>query len=104
VSAHAWGELASDESAAALLDQALSTVDQNIEYADVRVVEVEELRVYHQLGHDPDERLEQSLGIGVRVLVDGAWGFASADGRRVTRDHRCPRRRRLRTAPTDACR
>jgi len=78
VSAHAWGELASDESAAALLDQALSTVDQNIEYADVRVVEVEELRVYHQLGHDPDERLEQSFGIGVRVLVDGAWGFASA--------------------------
>lgn len=77
MSAHEWGDLASDESAAVLLDHALSTVDR-VEYADVRLVEAEELRAYHQLGRDPDERLEHSLGIGVRVLVDGAWGFASA--------------------------
>jgi TldD protein len=78
VSAHEWGELASDASAAALLDQVLSTVDHCVEYADVRLVEGEELRAYHQLDHDPDERLEHTLGIGVRVLADGAWGFASA--------------------------
>ena len=56
----------------------MSTVDNEVEYADARLVEGEELRVYHQLDHDPDERREHNLGIGVRVLVDGAWGFAAA--------------------------
>ena len=37
----------------ALLDLAMSTVDNDVEYADARLVEGEELRVYHQLDHDP---------------------------------------------------
>jgi TldD protein len=77
MSAHDWGDLAADRSADVVLDLALSTLDNRVDYADVRLVEGEELRVYHQLGHDPDERVEHTIGIGVRVLCDGAWGFAS---------------------------
>jgi TldD protein len=76
--AHLWGDLADDEAAAALLDSAMSTIDNRVDYGDARLVEAEELRLYHQLGRDPDERLEKSIGIGVRVLVDGSWGFAAA--------------------------
>jgi TldD protein len=61
-----------------LLSSALSTLDNRVEYGDARLVEAEELRLYHQLGRDPDERLEQTVGIGVRALVDGRWGFAAA--------------------------
>ncbi|HEX3712142.1 MAG TPA: TldD/PmbA family protein [Trebonia sp.] len=78
MNAHDWGDLADDGAAAALLAQSLSTIDNRAEYGDVRLVEAEELRLYHQRDLDPDERLEKSLGIGVRVLVDGSWGFAAA--------------------------
>jgi TldD protein len=78
VSAHDWGDLADDSTAAALLSAALSTLDNRVEYGDARLVEGEELRLYHQLGRDPDERLEHTIGIGVRALVDGRWGFAAA--------------------------
>jgi TldD protein len=78
MSAHDWGDLATDASADVLLDLVMSTVDNRAEYADARLVEGEELRVYHQLGRDPDERREHTIGIGVRVLRDGAWGFAAA--------------------------
>lgn len=74
---HRWGEIADDGAAAALLEQALGAVADDVDFADVRVIESEELRIYHRAGSDPDERLEHNLGIGVRVLVDGAWGFAS---------------------------
>src|SRR6202046_2506788 len=76
--AHLWGDLADDEAAAALLSSAMSTIDNRVQYGDARLVEAEELRLYHQLDRDPDERLEKSIGIGVRVLVDGSWGFAAA--------------------------
>ncbi|MCW2597464.1 MAG: LmbIH, partial [Jatrophihabitans sp.] len=72
MSAHDWGDLATDASADVLLDLIMSTVDNRAEYADARLVEGEELRVYHQLGRDPDERREHTIGIGVRVLRDGA--------------------------------
>jgi TldD protein len=78
MNAHDWGDLADDKAAAALLAQSMSTIDNRAEYGDARLVEAEELRLYHQLGLDPDERLEKSVGIGVRVLVDGSWGFAAA--------------------------
>ena len=66
--AHLWGDLADDEAAAALLGSAMSTIDNRVDYGDARLVEAEELRLYHQLDRDPDERLEKSIGIGVRVL------------------------------------
>ncbi len=76
MTAHEWGDLATDRSADTVLDNALAALD-GVDYADVRLVEGEELRAYHQLGQDPDERVEHTIGIGVRVLCDGAWGFAS---------------------------
>jgi TldD protein len=78
MNAHLWGDLADDEAAAALLGSAMSTIDNRVQYGDARLVEAEELRLYHQLDRDPDERLERSVGIGVRALVDGSWGFAAA--------------------------
>lgn len=77
ITAHDWGEFVDDAAADAVLEEALSAVAEHVDFADVRLVEGEELRAYHQRGRDPDERVEQTLGIGVRVLVDGAWGFAS---------------------------
>ncbi|WP_370615208.1 TldD/PmbA family protein [Mumia sp. Pv 4-285] len=76
-SAHVWGELADDAVADRIVESALAVADGHSEYADVRLIEAEEMRLYTQVGADPDERLEHSRGIGVRVLVDGAWGFAS---------------------------
>lgn len=46
-------------------------------YADARVVEIEEERVYGELKRDPDVRREHTLGIGVRVILGGMWGFGS---------------------------
>ncbi len=74
---HGWGSLADEAVAVELLEQALQAVQGEVEFADVRLVECEELRLYHRLAADADERSESNLGIGVRVLVDGAWGFAS---------------------------
>jgi TldD protein len=77
VSAHAWGAMAADAEAATLMEEALADLAGVVQYADVRLIECEEMRLYAQLGADADERVEHSLGIGVRVLVDGCWGFAS---------------------------
>ncbi len=77
--AHQWGELAGGLAATGpLLDAAVGTAaDGGASYADVRLSETQELRLYAVSGRAPDERIEGSLGLGVRVLVDGVWGFAS---------------------------
>lgn len=77
MTAHLWGHLPDDAKAAAILDQALDVARGRADFADARLVECEELRTYHGTGMDPDERFERNLGIGVRVLVKGAWGFAA---------------------------
>lgn len=77
MSAHDWGTLGDDAYARRVLESALDTVDGKVQYADARLIECEELRSYAQLGADSDERIEQNIGIGVRVLVDGQWGFAA---------------------------
>ncbi len=77
MTAHSWGYLADDSVAASIIDDALSAADGHAEFADVRLIEAEEMRLYTQLGADSDERLEHNMGIGVRVLVDGTWGFAA---------------------------
>ncbi len=77
MTAHDWGDLAADAAADAILDEALAAADGHSQFADVRLIEAEELRLYTQLGADPDERSEHNLGVGVRVLVDGTWGFAA---------------------------
>ena len=78
--AHRWGDLAGGLAAAGpLLDAAVGTAAAagGASYADVRLSETQELRLYAVSGSAPDERIEGSLGLGVRVLVDGVWGFAS---------------------------
>jgi TldD protein len=76
MSAHQWGSLADNEAARGILESALGAVGR-AEFADARLIEAEEMRSYISLGGDPDERIEQNIGIGVRVLVDGQWGFAA---------------------------
>ena len=75
MTAHEWGDLHDDSAAVEIVDRALEAAGR-ADFADVRLVECEELRTYHGLAVDPDERQERSIGIGIRVLVDGAWGFA----------------------------
>lgn len=77
--AHQWGDLAGGLAVAGpLLDAAVAAADAGgASYADVRLSETEELRLYAVSGRAPDERVEGSLGLGVRVLIDGVWGFAA---------------------------
>jgi len=77
--AHRWGDLAGGlATAGPLLDDAVGAAAAGgASYADVRLSEAQELRLYAVSGGAPDERIEGSLGLGVRVLVDGVWGFAS---------------------------
>jgi TldD protein len=77
MTAHDWGSLGDDGSAATVLEAALGVVEGKVGYADARLIECEELRSYAQRGADPDERIESNIGIGVRVLVNGQWGFAA---------------------------
>ena len=75
---HAWGALADDAAAVGLLEEALAAADvPGASFADARLIEAEEARLYTDRNGDLDERTEHNAGIGVRVLVDGAWGFAS---------------------------
>jgi TldD protein len=77
VTAHDWGSLGDDAAAASVLDAALAVAGGRASYADARLIECEELRSYASRGADPDERIEANIGIGVRMLVDGQWGFAA---------------------------
>jgi len=52
-------------------------------YADVRVVEWRDRFISTKNGQVGQANVSESLGVGVRVLADGAWGFASTD--RLTR-------------------
>jgi len=53
-------------------------------YADVRIVSDQQQDVQTRNGALASLRASESLGAGVRVLVDGAWGFAA--GTDLTRD------------------
>ncbi|NUS06328.1 MAG: TldD/PmbA family protein [Nonomuraea sp.] len=76
---HAWGAAHDDDAATALCEQALdAAAAPGVGYVDVRLVEAEETRLYGRRDSAPDERTEHNLGIGVRVLFEGVWGFASA--------------------------
>ena len=48
-------------------------------YADVRVVETRERFVSTKNGRVGQATVSETLGLGVRVLAEGAWGFASTD-------------------------
>jgi len=48
-------------------------------YADVRVVDYHQRQVTVKNGQASGVRDYESFGLGVRVIADGAWGFASSD-------------------------
>ena len=58
------------------LDAATS---QGATYADVRVMDARQRYLSTKNGKTAQVRESESLGLGVRVIVDGAWGFASTD-------------------------
>ena len=56
----------------------LATV-QGASYSDVRLVETKQERFIVRSGAVDTLSNDESLGIGVRVLVNGSWGFASTN-------------------------
>ena len=48
-------------------------------YADVRVMDIRQRYLATKNGETSQIRDSQSFGLGVRVIADGAWGFASTD-------------------------
>ena len=63
-----------------LTDRALDTAAQlGATYADVRVVRRRDESIAVKTGRVEGVAMGESDGFGVRVLVDGAWGFAASD-------------------------
>jgi TldD protein len=48
-------------------------------YADVRVIDLRQRYLSTKNGRPAQVRESQSMGVGVRVVADGAWGFAATD-------------------------
>ncbi|MBN1754764.1 TldD/PmbA family protein [bacterium] len=60
------------------LDFALNVArDNGASYADIRVIETRDELVLARNGMGKIDE-DRSLGFGIRVIVDGAWGFASS--------------------------
>ncbi|HWP85989.1 MAG TPA: TldD/PmbA family protein [Terriglobia bacterium] len=58
----------------------LSHLDRReVSYADVRVIESRERDITTKNGRMGTVASDESLGLGVRVLVNGCWGFAATD-------------------------
>ena len=49
-----------------------------VEYGDVRVVHIVEENIVVKNGKIEDIRREENLGFGIRIMINGAWGFASS--------------------------
>ncbi len=63
-----------------LAQSALDTaVARGATYAEVRVMDLRERYLSTKNGRPAQVRESQSYGLGVRVVADGAWGFASTD-------------------------
>jgi TldD protein len=62
---------------------ALSTLDRclrrEVSYADVRAVDTRERRISTKNGRIGHIDESESTGIGIRLIVDGCWGFAATD-------------------------
>jgi TldD protein len=57
--------------------EVLGLLPRDVEYADVRVVHRTHELVLVELDGPGEVALEDSLGLGVRVMVGGVWGFAA---------------------------
>jgi TldD protein len=68
-----------------LANSALDTVRRRgASYADARVVDIRQRDLSAKNGQVGTLNESESLGIGIRVIADGAWGFAATD--RLTRE------------------
>jgi TldD protein len=56
-----------------------SALHRGVAYADVRVVESKERALTTKNGKPGHIASSESMGLGVRVIVDGCWGFAATD-------------------------
>ena len=56
-----------------------AAVRRRVDYADVRVIEERDRTVSTKNGKAGDVSSSSSLGLGVRVLDKGCWGFAATD-------------------------
>src|SRR5258708_27410479 len=69
----------------ALADIALNQAQlRGATYADSRVIDSKERDVATRNGKIGEVCASESIGIGIRVIADGAWGFAATD--RLTRE------------------
>src|SRR2546423_809776 len=60
--------------------RALDTVARRgVTYADVRAVEIRDREISTKNGKPGHLSGSESMGIGIRVLSSGCWGFASTD-------------------------
>ena len=71
-----WGPRSMDSLIARALDTATA---RGATYADARMVETAQERYSVRTGVVDVISSDESLGLGVRVVVDGAWGFASTN-------------------------
>ncbi|MBI4459471.1 MAG: TldD/PmbA family protein, partial [Acidobacteria bacterium] len=61
-------------------EKVLSYLDRReVQYADVRVIESRERDLSTKNGKMGHTSSEESVGLGVRVLLQGCWGFAATD-------------------------
>src|SRR5260221_13742637 len=56
-----------------------AAVRRGVSYGDVRVIEEQDRHVSTKNGKVGDVSSSTSLGLGVRVLDKGCWGFAASD-------------------------
>ncbi|HET7840006.1 MAG TPA: TldD/PmbA family protein, partial [Terriglobia bacterium] len=56
-----------------------TAIARGASYAEVRVEDLRERYLSTKNGRTAQVREAQSCGLGVRVIADGAWGFASTD-------------------------
>ena len=63
-----------------IAEWALDTAQQRgAEYADARIVDDRQRSLATKNGKVGHANSAESLGVGIRVLVDGSWGFAASD-------------------------
>lgn len=73
-----WGAVRSLDDAAVLLEEALDAgLAAGASFVEARLVDCEELRHSARLAAAPERRIEHDVGVAVRVLLHGVWGFAS---------------------------
>jgi TldD protein len=60
--------------------RALDSADRpGLTYADARVLEIRDREITTKNGKAGHVSANESMGIGIRVLADGCWGFAATD-------------------------